>query len=127
MGPVKNRIRYLLLGCWFLCCRLLGRFFAYRLLGLVCLLGSSLFHCFFAEDSLAFLPEGFFTFLAFFGLSSSLASLRDPFTGTNFLAANIFLMASLTWTLALSASEIFLFSEAGSCYNDHRRQTISSA
>jgi len=115
------------LAAGFFAAGFLAGFFAYRLLGLVCLLGSSLFHCLFAEDSLAFLAEGFFTFLAFFGLSSSLASLRDPFTGTSFLAANIFLMASLTWTLALSASEIFLFAEAGSCYNDHRRQTISSA
>merc|ERR1712142_458476 len=69
------------------------------------------FFTFFAAGFLAFLAffaAGFLAFLAFLGLGSSLASLKDPLTGTSFLAANIFLMASLARTLALSASAILL-------------------
>merc|ERR1712106_397367 len=72
------------------------------------------FFAFFAAGFLAFLTTffltTFFAFLTtfFFGLGSSLASLKDPLTATIFFAANIFLMASLARTLALSASAILL-------------------
>merc|ERR1712128_304405 len=75
------------------------------------------FFAFFAAGFLAFLTTffltTFFAFLTtfFFGLGSSLTSLKDPLTATIFLAANIFLMASLARTLALSASEILSFAK----------------
>merc|ERR1712106_8020 len=59
----------------------------------------------------AFLAETFFLTTFFFGLGSSLTSLKDPLTGTSFLAANIFLMASLALTLALSALAILLLAK----------------
>merc|ERR1712106_251780 len=68
---------------------------------------------FFLTTFFAFFFTTFFAFLTtfFFGLGSSLTSLKDPLTGTSFLAANIFLMASLALTLALSALAILLLAK----------------
>merc|ERR1712106_754810 len=66
---------------------------------------------FFLTTFFAFFLTTFFAFfltIFFFGLGASLASLKDPLTAMSFLAANIFLMASLARTLALSASAILL-------------------
>merc|ERR1712128_309411 len=72
-------------------------------------LAAGFFAAFFA-GFLAFLTTFFAGFLAFltFLTFSTLASLKDPLTGRMVLAANIFLMASLTRTAAFFSSPTLL-------------------
>merc|ERR1712128_321791 len=72
-------------------------------------LAAGFFAAFFA-GFLAFLTTFFAGFLAFltFLTFSTFASLKDPFTGRMVLAANIFLMASLTRVAAFFSSPTLL-------------------
>merc|ERR1711874_838490 len=90
-------------------------FLAAFLAGFFAFLTAVFFTAFLADFFFGFLAflAGFFFLTTFFflGLGASLASLKDPLTGTSFLAANIFLMASLARALALSASAILLLAK----------------
>merc|ERR1712106_854756 len=69
-------------------------------------LAAGFFAAFFA-GFLAFLTTFFAGFLAFLTFST-FASLKEPFTGRMVLAANIFLMASLTRVAAFFSSPTLL-------------------
>merc|ERR1740137_290045 len=89
----------------FLATFLAAGFFAAFLTGFFTFLAAGFFATFLGF--FAFFLTTFLTFLTFFTFST-LGSLKDALTWMTFLAANIFLTASLTRTCALAASATLL-------------------